>query len=107
MGPQSSLAMCSLDIHPILRAITLATMLAIKLATMSAIMLVTRLGSTLAATSTTLLLASTTSCPTQPPNTLTLATLDSGSRRQPPRTRLLPRVPAIIENGNRHLSEKQ
>merc|ERR1712080_627942 len=103
MRPQSNPAMCSLDIQPILRVITLATMLAIRLATMSAIrlattwatrlgtMLGTRLGTMLAstpeATSTTLLEGSTiSSLPTLLPSTSTLATLVLDSRLQMPLT---------------------
>merc|ERR1712018_71341 len=89
MWPQSSLVMSSLDIQLILRVIRLATtlaiMLATRLATMSATRPVTMLGSTLEATSTTLLEGSTTtSLPTLPPSTSTPATRVLDSRLPTP-----------------------
>merc|ERR1719367_1903857 len=96
---QSNPAMCSLDIQPILRVITLTIMLAIRLVTM--------LVSTLEATSTTLLEGSTiSSLPTLLPSTSTLATLVLDSRLQPPPTEEIVVSDNIIF-GNRHLLEKQ
>merc|ERR1712025_322661 len=99
LRPQSNPAMCSLDIQPILRVITLAimwatrsvtrlvTMLATRLDTMLATRLGTMLASTLEATSTTLLEGSTiSSLPTLLPSTSTLATLVLDSRLQKPLT---------------------
>merc|ERR1712226_464778 len=108
---------------PILRVITLATMLAIRWATMSAIKLatmlatrldtmlgtrlVTMLASTLEATSTTLLEGSTiSSLPTLLPSTSTLATLVLDSRLQTPLTEKII-VSDNIVFGNRHLLEEQ
>merc|ERR1711862_44655 len=115
MRLQSNPAMCSLDIQPILRVTTLATMLAIRWATMSAIRLatmlatrlVTILASTPEATSTTLLEGSTiSSLPTLLPSTSTLATLVLDSRLQTPLTEQIIVSDNIIF-GNRHLLEKQ
>merc|ERR1712183_471404 len=120
MEHQSSLAMCSLDTQLILRVITLATMLvirlgtmlairlatmlAIRLATMLAIRLATMLASTLEATSTTQLEGSTSSSlPTRPPSTSTLASQASDSRLQTPRTEKLLLRATIALYGNRHL----
>merc|ERR1711910_239384 len=103
MRPLSNPAMCSLDIQPILRVITLATMLGTRLGTM----LGTRLASTLEVTSTTLLEGSTiSSLPTLLPSTSTLATLVLDSRLQTPLTEEI-MVGDNIMFGNRHLLEKQ
>merc|ERR1712183_1052132 len=104
MEHQSSLAMCSLDTQLILRVITLATMLVIRWATRLAIKLGTMLASTLEATSTTQLEGSTSSSlPTRPPSTSTLASLASDSRLQTPRTEKLLLRATIALYGNRHL----